>query len=222
MLPRSSPPAASRLFLGLLDRHAVEEARIDHAAVAVIGGVRDDESFGSWPGGQTTGVLPSPYLLTKVEVALVVRGAAEDRAGAIFHQHEIGDVDRQLPVRIERMDRADAGVEAELLGGIDDFLRGADAAASAMNSASFGILAPRRPAPADDRRDRHELGAEQRVGPRREDLQLGLAVRAGVVAGSSAKRTSRPSERPIQLRCISRTLSGQRSSVSSASSSSCE
>ncbi len=39
----------------------------------------------------------------------------------------------------------------------------------------------------------------------------------GAVSGSSAKRISRPSQRPIQLRCISRTLSGQRSSVSSAS-----
>src|SRR5262249_9560661 len=44
----------------------------------------------------------------------------------------------------------------------------------------------------------------------------------GVVFASSAKRTSKPSERPIQFFCISRTLSGQRSSVSSASSSSCE
>src|SRR5476649_2200514 len=44
----------------------------------------------------------------------------------------------------------------------------------------------------------------------------------GVVVESSAKRTSMPSLRPIQLRCISRTLSGQRSSESSASSSSCE
>src|SRR5882762_9349619 len=30
------------LLLGLIDRHAVEEARIDHAAVALIGGVGDD------------------------------------------------------------------------------------------------------------------------------------------------------------------------------------
>ena len=44
---------------------------------------------------------------------------------------------------------------------------------------------------------------------------------SGVVLGSSAKRTSSPSERPIQFFCISRTFSGQRSSVSSASSSSC-
>ena len=35
----------------------------------------------------------------------------------------------------------------------------------------------------------------------------------GVVAASSAKRTSRPSDRPIQFFCISRTFSGQRSSV---------
>jgi hypothetical protein len=31
------------IFFGLLDRHAIEEARIDHAAVTVIGGVGDDE-----------------------------------------------------------------------------------------------------------------------------------------------------------------------------------
>src|SRR5215831_15925778 len=44
----------------------------------------------------------------------------------------------------------------------------------------------------------------------------------GVVAGSSAKRMSSPSERPIQLHCIRRTLSGQRSSRSSACSKSSE
>src|SRR5947209_16361841 len=44
----------------------------------------------------------------------------------------------------------------------------------------------------------------------------------GVVEGSSAKRMSRPSERPIQLRCITRTFSGQRSSRSSACSKSSE
>ena len=42
----------------------------------------------------------------------------------------------------------------------------------------------------------------------------------GVVFGSSAKRINRPSERPIQFFCISRTLSGQRSNVSIASSNS--
>ena len=48
-----------------------------------------------------------------------MRRAAEDRAGAVLHQDEVRDVDRQLPVRIERMDRLDAGVEAHLLRGVD-------------------------------------------------------------------------------------------------------
>src|SRR5580692_2406665 len=39
---------------------------------------------------------------------------------------------------------------------------------------------------------------------------------SGVVAVSSANRTSKPSERPIQLRCISRTLSGQRARTPAA------
>ena len=65
-------------------------------------------------------------------------------------------------------------------------------------------------------RDRHELGAEQRVGPRRVDLEFASRRRAAV-AGSSGEAEGRPSERPIQLRCISRTFSGQRSRVSSAS-----
>ena len=65
-------------------------------------------------------------LVDEVEVALVVRRAAEDGAGAVFHQHEIGDIDRQLPGRIKWMDRADAGVETLLFSGVDDLLRGAD------------------------------------------------------------------------------------------------
>ena len=44
----------------------------------------------------------------------------------------------------------------------------------------------------------------------------------GTVAVSSMKRTSRPSERPIQFFCINRTLSGQRSRLSSALSRSSE
>ncbi len=39
---------------------------------------------------------------------------------------------------------------------------------------------------------------------------------AGVVTGSRANRMCRPSDRPIQLRCIRRTFSGQRSSRSIA------
>ena len=118
------------LFLRLLDRHAVEEARIDHAAVAVIGHVGDDEGLRIDVRRAHHRRVAEPVFVDEVEVALVVRRAAEDRAGAVFHQDEVRDVDRQRPRRIERMDRPDAGVEAELLLRIDDFLRGAVALAS--------------------------------------------------------------------------------------------
>ena len=61
------------------------------------------------------------------------------------------------------------------------------------------------------RRERQERGAEQRVGPGREDFD-----RLAVAPGESPKSTRAPSERPIQFSCISRTRSGQRSSVLSA------
>ena len=99
----------------------------------------------------------------EVEVALVVRGAAENRAGAVFHQHEIGDIDRQLPVRIERMDRADAGVKTLFLGGVDDFLRGADPLDLGDELREFWILRSRGLRQRMIGRDRHELCAEQRV-----------------------------------------------------------
>ncbi len=113
------------LFLGLVDGHAVEEARIDHAAVAVIGDVGDDERLGVLALGADHRNVAERVFVDEVEVALVVRRTAEDGAGAVFHQHEIRHVNRQLPARVERVNRADAGVEPLLLGGVDHFLRGA-------------------------------------------------------------------------------------------------
>src|SRR3546814_7390652 len=55
----------------------------------------------------------------EIEVALVVRRTAEDRTGAIVHQHIVDDPDRQMPVGIERMFDRKAGVEAQLLRGLD-------------------------------------------------------------------------------------------------------
>ena len=111
------------LFLGLLDGHAVEEARVDHAAVAVIGGVGDDEALRIDVRRADHRRVAEPVRVDEIEVALVVRRAAEDRAGAVVHQDEVRDIDRQLPIRIERMDRLDAGVEALLLRGLEQRLR---------------------------------------------------------------------------------------------------
>src|SRR5256885_1591490 len=49
-----------------------------------------------------------PVLLRKLEIALVVPRHGHDRAGAVLHQHEVAEEDRDLLVR-ERIDRALAG-----------------------------------------------------------------------------------------------------------------
>jgi hypothetical protein len=57
-----------------------------------------------------------------------VRGHGHDRAGAVAHEHEVRDPDRHL-LAGDRMDRAEAGVDAFLLGGFDVGFRGAAVAA---------------------------------------------------------------------------------------------
>ena len=52
-------------------------------------------------------------------VALVVAGTAEDRAGAVLHQHEVGGIDRQRLARDQRMPGQQRQLVAELLGGLD-------------------------------------------------------------------------------------------------------
>ena len=65
--------------------------------------------------------------------------------------------------------------------------------------------------PLDERmlgREQHERRAVDRVDARREDLdRVGSAPRRP--SPTSGNRTRAPSDRPIQLRCIVRTFSGQ-------------
>ena len=164
-------------FLRRLDRHAVEEARIDHGAVAVIGDVGDDESLRVLARRADHRRVAETVFVDEVEVALVVRRAAEDGAGAVLHQNEIGDIDRQLPVGIERMHRPDAGVEAHLLGGVDRRLRGAHLLALLDEGGELRIFRSGGRGQRMIGRQRHELGAEQSVRPRGEDLQLALFIR---------------------------------------------
>ena len=86
---------------------------------------------GSASAGTTTGHDVKAVLAGEIQIALVMAGAAEDRAGAVIHQHEVGDIERQKPVRIaERMARFDAGVVALLFGLLD--VPGAGARAPAL------------------------------------------------------------------------------------------
>ena len=100
-------------------------------AGAGIGLVADDESLRVLPVGHDHRRIAETVFAGEIEVALVVRRAAENGAGAVIHQHEIGDIDRQLPVRVERMRGLEAGVVALLLGRLDRGLRRADVAAFA-------------------------------------------------------------------------------------------
>ena len=169
--------SARHFLFRLRGGHAVEEARIDHPAVAFIGGVGDDEGLRVLPGRAHDRDVAERVFVDEVEVALVVRRAAEDGAGAVVHEDEIGDVDRQLPRRVERVERRDAGVEAHLLGGIDLGLRGAAVPAFLDECGKLRILLCRRGGKRMIGRERHEFRAEQRVRPRGEDLELGFALR---------------------------------------------
>ena len=79
-------------------------------------------------------------LAAEVEVALIVRGAAEDGSRAVIHQDEVRDPDRQFPVRIKRMLHPDAGIEAQLLGCFDGFLGGAALARFLEERGQLGVV----------------------------------------------------------------------------------
>ena len=219
-LPRNTPVAQPEIHLSLRHRavaatflfqplrnvflcfgngHAVEEARIDHAAVTVIGGVGDDERFRVLSRRAYDGCVAEPVFVDEVEVALVVRRAAEDRAGAVLHQDKVRDIDRKLPRRIERMHRADAGVEAHLLRGIDLGLRGAAAFALGDELRELRIVLCCRRSQRMIRRQRHEFRAEQRVRPRGENFQFALAVRRGFLIEREADQQAFRAADPVLL-----------------------
>ena len=79
------------------DVEAVEEARIGEAPGTDIGLVADGEGLGIGVVGDHDGHHRQAIFAREVEVALVVRRTAEDRAGAVGHQHEIRDIDRAAP-----------------------------------------------------------------------------------------------------------------------------
>ena len=73
------------------------------------------------------------------------------------------------------MDSANAGIDAELLGLVDDLLRGAVALGLGDERGKFRIVGSHSGSKRMIRRNRHELGAEQGVGTRGEHVEFGLA-----------------------------------------------
>ena len=109
-------------------------------------------------------------LLSECEVALVVRRYGHDRAGAVCHEHVIGDPDRDL-LAVDRVDREAAGGDAGLLTlgrqtvDLGFLARLLDVVAHARAIIVRRHLLDQRML----RRQHHERRAEQGVRSRRED-----------------------------------------------------
>ncbi|MCY1221075.1 hypothetical protein D9M72_331190 [compost metagenome] len=160
-------------FERVFRRQAVEEARVDHHAVADIGLVADGEGCGIAVLRHNDRNNRQVVLAGEVEVALVTGGAAEDGARAVVHQYEICDINRQFPARIERVLGANAGIDALLFRRFQRGERGAGAAALLAEGIDFRIGRRRLPSQRMVGSDRQEGSAEERVRMGRVDGQLG-------------------------------------------------
>ena len=162
---------------GGLHLHPVHEAGIVDPAALDIGLGSDLERTGVGARRQHHRRHRQVVLAGEVEVALVVRRAAKDGPGAVVHQHEVGDPHRHAPFRVERMDDAQTGVEAQLLRRLDLGFRGAALAAflNERGDARIGrrqLLGQRMVGRKSD-----EAGAEQGVRPRGVDGDAVMALR---------------------------------------------
>ena len=149
---------------------------MEQPAIADIGLCADREVVGIGVRRQHHRQHRQPVVAGKVEVALIVRRAAEDGPGAVVHQHEIGDEDGQHLIRQKRVAAGQAGGEAALLLGLELGLAGA-APQTLRGERGQGRIV-RAPAPRQRMIgcQRHERGAEQRIWPGGEHLDRAVAL----------------------------------------------
>ena len=98
-------------------------------------------------------------------------GTAEDRAGAVIHQHEIGHIDGKALARQQRMVDREAGVVALLFGGFDGLFAGAEPVALGDEGGQGRVVLGEVGGEGMVRRKRAERHAEERVGTGGEDLE---------------------------------------------------
>ena len=120
---------------------------------------------------QHNGGHGKPIFAREIKVALVMRRAAEDRAGAIFHQHEIRDPDGVF-LPIERMLDAETRIEAALFCLFDGGFRCAHAAAFGNELRRLGVTRPGGGRQRMFRRHRQERHAKQSIGARCKDFDV--------------------------------------------------
>jgi len=138
--------------LGLLDAFSVEEFGIGDDAVAGIGRAVERKIGRINIPGHDDGTDRKPVFAGEFEIALIMGGAAEDGAGAIFHQHEIRDIDRHRHIGLEGMAHLEAGVVAFFLRRFDRGLGGAVTLAGRSESRELRVAPRRARLQADDRR----------------------------------------------------------------------
>ncbi len=132
-------------------------------------------------------------------VALIVCRAAEDGAGAIVHQHEIGNVDRELGRLLERMSDLQPGVIAFLLGALDVLGRRAHAMAFVDEFLQRLVLLRQFCCQRMIGRDGEKRHAEDGVRPGGEHLQLLEAFRQCLAFDSEAHQQAFGFADPVAL-----------------------
>ena len=157
--------AGDGLRLRSLDLQPVEEFRVIDFSRPDIGVVGDGEAGGVLARRQDDRGDRQAILAGEVQVALVVRRAAEDRARAVVHQHEVGDPDRHAAAGVERVDHGQAGVVALLLAALDLSLGNPALAAFGDEGGGVGIALRQLGGERMVRGHGQEAGAEQGVRP---------------------------------------------------------
>ena len=103
---------------GLIDGHAIHPVRIHNRA----GASESDITFKITVGYVAIGNNArhgQVIFAGKIKIALVMRRASKHSACAVIHQHEIGDIDRQVPAGIQRVLNGQASIESTLFSGFN-------------------------------------------------------------------------------------------------------
>ena len=164
--------------LGVVDGHAVEELGVDRPAVAQIGLVGYGEAARIHIGGGDHRDHVEAVFAGKIEIALIMARTAENRPGAIVHEHEIGHIDGQIAALDEGMLGFQRYQKALLLGPLDGFLAGPHAVALGDEGGQGGIDGGELLGQRVMGRYRAESGAENRIVAGGEDLETVVPVAA--------------------------------------------
>ena len=140
-----------------------------------------------------------PITAGEVHVALIAGRAAENGAGAVLHQDEVRDVNGKLPVLVERMDGANAGIESALFSGLDFGDGRSQPAAFLAEGFELRIVCGRRLGERMISRDRQERRAEKRVGPCRIDLEFVETFGRGLFVQCPANQHAVRAADPVRL-----------------------